>query len=85
MFGPNSEPVTTKRDVIAVLVPQGDRVHVPADTDCFITQALGGSYTIYIQGRLLRVDGADADALGKEPVLAPELPEDASEEDVEKL
>ncbi|MDX1497662.1 MAG: putative Fe-S cluster assembly protein SufT [Salinisphaeraceae bacterium] len=85
MFGPNSEPVTTKRDVIAVLVPQGDRVHVPADTDCFITQALGGSYTIYIQGRLLRVDGADADALGKEPVPPPKLPDNASEEDVERL
>ena len=85
MFGPNSEAVTTTRDVIAVLVPQGDRVHVPEGTECFITQALGGSYTIYIQGRLLRVDGSDADALGKEPVPPPELPEDANDEDVEKL
>ncbi|WP_372765619.1 putative Fe-S cluster assembly protein SufT [Litorivivens sp.] len=85
MFGPNSESVTTTRDVIAVLVPQGDKVHVPADTECYITQALGGSYTIYIQGRLLRVDGADADALGKEPVTGPELPNNASDEDVEKL
>lgn len=85
MFGPNSEAVTTTRDVIAVLVPQGDKVHIPEGTDCYITQALGGSYTIYIQGRLLRVDGADADALGKQPVTGPELPDNASDEDVEKL
>lgn len=85
MFGPNSEAVTTTRDVIAVLVPQGDKVHVPADTECYITQALGGSYTIYIQGRLLRVDGTDADALGKEPVAGPELPDNANNEDVKTL
>ena len=85
MFGPNSEAVTTSRDVIAVLIPQGDKVHVPAETEGYITQALGGSYTIYVQGRLLRVDGSDADALGKEPVAGPELPAGASDEDVEKL
>ena len=43
----------------------------------FITQALGGSFTVYVEGNLFRVAGKDADALGKEVVLAPELPPDA--------
>lgn len=85
MITANSELVTTSRDFIAVLVPQGDKVHIPAGTECHITQALGGSYTIYIQGRLFRVDGTDADALGKEPTTGPELPPDASDADVENL
>ncbi len=85
MITANSEQVTTLRDFVAVLVPQGDKVHIPEGTECHITQALGGSYTIYIQGRLFRVDGTDGDALGKEQVAGPELPPDASDEDVENL
>lgn len=85
MLIPNSEMVTTKRDFVAILVPQGDKVHIPAGTEAAITQALGGSFTLYIQGRLFRVDGKDADALGKEPVTGPQLPPDATDADVEKL
>src|SRR5690606_20468973 len=36
-----------------------------------ITQQLGGSYTVYVDGNLYRVEGRDADALGLEPVEAP--------------
>ncbi len=32
-----------------------------------LTQSLGGTYTIIINGNMARVDGADADALGFEP------------------
>ena len=35
-----------------------------------LTQALGGSFTVYIDGSLFRIDGADADAIGKEPIAA---------------
>ncbi|MGH8530499.1 MAG: putative Fe-S cluster assembly protein SufT [Nevskiales bacterium] len=85
MLIPNSEVVTTQRDFVGVLVPQGDKVHIPAGSEVAITQALGGSFTLYIQGRLFRVDGKDADALGKEVVTGPQLPPDASDADVEKL
>ncbi len=50
-----------------------------------ITQALGGSFTIYVDGNLFRIRGTDADAIGKEPPAALELPEDAGDADVEKL
>ena len=58
---------------------------MPAGQVGYITQALGGSFTVYVDGSLFRISGADADALGKDPPPALELPEGASDEDVEKL
>ena len=37
----------------------------------YITQALGGSFTVYVEGNLFRIAGKDADALGKEAAKAP--------------
>ena len=51
----------------------------------YITQALGGSYTVFVEGNLFRIAGADADAIGKEPSEPLELPADASDEAVEQL
>lgn len=51
----------------------------------YITQSLGGSFTVFVDGNLFRVAGVDADAIGKEPVLPPSLPENASDDDVEQL
>ncbi len=79
------EPVTFERECEAALIPAGDTGVIPKGAQGFLTQALGGSYTVYIQGNLFRIDGKDADAIGKEPETAPALPEDASEEDVERL
>ena len=39
-----------------------------------MTQALGGSFTVYVEGNLFRIAGKDGDAIGKEPLAAPELP-----------
>ncbi|MBV62475.1 putative Fe-S cluster assembly protein SufT [Abyssibacter profundi] len=85
MHGTTSEPVTLRRDVIGILIPAGDKVELPEDTDAVITQALGGSYTIYVEGHLFRIDGKDADALGKQPEGELTLPDNASDEDVEQL
>jgi probable FeS assembly SUF system protein SufT len=79
------EPVTFARDVEAVMVPAGVPVTLREGKTGFITQALGGSFTVYVEGNLFRVAGKDADALGKEIVLAPELPPDATDEDVKEL
>jgi probable FeS assembly SUF system protein SufT len=67
------------------MVPSGDEVTLPAGTVGYITQSLGGSFTVFVDGNLFRVAGVDADAIGKEPILPPILPEDASDDDVEKL
>ncbi|HPF73709.1 MAG: putative Fe-S cluster assembly protein SufT [Rhodanobacteraceae bacterium] len=85
MYSRTSEPVKLERDCDAILVPQGEKVSLPAGSIGYITQALGGSFTVFIEGNLFRIAGADADALGKEPLPRPELPDDASDQDVEKL
>jgi probable FeS assembly SUF system protein SufT len=80
-----NEPVTFLRDCDAALIPSGDTGTIPKGAEGMITQALGGSYTVYLQGNLFRIDGKDADAIGKEPEPVPELPENASDADVEQL
>ena len=79
----HNEPVTFVRDCDAVVIPVGEKVTLPAGTAGFMTQALGGSFTIYIEGNLFRISGTDADAIGKEPVAGPDVAEDATEADVE--
>jgi len=85
MFGNTNEPITLERDVTATIIPAGDSLTLREGTPGFITQALGGSFTIYIEGNLFRIAGADADALGKEPVLPPSIPENASDKDIEAV
>lgn len=80
----NPEPVTLTRDVIGTLIPAGTRVELPVGASATITQALGGSYTVQVEGHLFRIEGRDADALGKEPAAVPKVDPNASEEDVEK-
>ena len=85
MFYPHNEPVTFERDCEAVLIPVGERVMLPEGSSGFLTQALGGSFTVYIEGNLFRIAGIDADAIGKEPLRPPEVPEDATAEQIESV
>ena len=66
-----NEIVTLSRDCDAVLIPYGNTVRLPKGQQVTITQSLGGSYTVYVEGHLMRIDGKDADALGKEPAPDP--------------
>ena len=56
--------VEVKREVEAALIPSGTKVSLQPGTQVFVTQALGNSYTIYVNGNLVRVAGKDGDALG---------------------
>ncbi len=84
-FSASSEPFTLQRDCPAVQVPYGDRVTLPAGQVGYITQALGGSFTVYVEGSLFRIDGRDADALGKASPPPLSVPENAGDEDIERL
>ncbi len=66
MIMQNHEPVSLKRDVEAALVPVGTKVTLQKGEVAYITQTLGGSYTVVVNGNMFRVDGRDADALGIE-------------------
>jgi probable FeS assembly SUF system protein SufT len=81
---PGTETVSLTRDVIGTLIPAGTKVELPAGAEALITQALGGSYTVQVQGHLFRVEGKDADALGRTPDRPMELPADASEAEVQE-
>lgn len=85
MFGYTNEPFSLSRDVRAVIIPAGEELQLRAGTNGFITQSLGGSFTVYIEGNLFRIAGSDADALGKEPVPPPEIPENATDKDIEEV
>ena len=84
-YSSTSEPVRFERDCPAVMVPQGDVVSLPAGQVGYITQALGGSFTVFVDGNLFRIAGSDADALGKQPPVAIELAADAADSEVEKI
>ena len=85
MFGFTNEPFSLSRDVKAVIIPAGEELQLRAGTNGFITQSLGGSFTVYIEGNLFRIAGADADALGKEPVPPPEIPTNATDADIKEV
>ncbi|MED5553593.1 MAG: putative Fe-S cluster assembly protein SufT [Candidatus Neomarinimicrobiota bacterium] len=54
------------RDVVANMVPSGDRVTLVAGNLVQITQSLGGNYTIVINGNMAQISAKNADALGIE-------------------
>ena len=85
MFSQDSEPVVLKRDVQAIVVPAGMQIDLQKGALVYITQAMGGSFTIYHEGNLFRIAGEDADSLGKEPLTPPVLPENATDEEFTKL
>ncbi len=62
----STEPVTVTRDVDAILIPAGTPITLPEGSMVFITQALGGNYTVNINGNLAQIAAQNADALGFE-------------------
>jgi probable FeS assembly SUF system protein SufT len=80
-----NEPIVVQRDVKAVAIPAGTEVPLKLGSVGYITQALGGSFTVYIDGNLFRIAGQDADAIGKTAAKPPEVPPGASEEDIKNI
>jgi len=59
--------VVTQNECPARRVPSGQMTTIPAGQFISIKQDLGGNYTITWQGNMLRIDGTDAAAIGREP------------------
>jgi probable FeS assembly SUF system protein SufT len=62
------ETITLTRDVEAAVVPVGTKVTLVKGETAYITQSLGGAYTVVVNGNMFRIDSKDADALGQEVV-----------------
>src|SRR2546423_3188925 len=65
MYG-SSVPINLSRDVEAAVIPVGTKVTLLKGEQAYITQSLGGSYTVVVNGNMFRIEGKDADALGLE-------------------
>lgn len=65
------ESVIVRRPVRVELVPSGAPIELEPGTLAEITQALGSNFTLHVEGQLVRLAGADADAIGKAVPSAP--------------
>ena len=77
--------IHVERDCPALLVPVGTPITIPGGTFVTLTQALGGSYTIVVNGNMARVDGTDAAALGMEPLTFDFPPTSGNEVDLAQV
>src|SRR5690606_25153272 len=76
-----NRPITGERDCDAILIPSGTPIRLRAGSVVFITQALGGNYTVNINGNLAQVAAKDADALGFEVEKRDDAPAQAAGND----
>lgn len=82
------EIIKITRDVEGQLIPTGVLIDLEKDTEVTIFQSLGDSYTVNVNGNLVRIAGKDGDALGKEKkveiklVNSPETPEGAVDDEL---
>ena len=53
------------RECKGVLIPSGDPIKLKKGTQVKITQSLGGYFTLYVNGNLIKISGHDADAIGE--------------------
>ncbi len=67
-----SEEIQLKREVEVTAIPAGTKKRLAAGTGVVVTQDLGGTFTIHAtsEGGLFRIEGKDADALGRKVVEA---------------
>jgi probable FeS assembly SUF system protein SufT len=86
----DSGPIILQRDVPAIMVPLGAAETLLQGTEVRITQRLGSHITVVFDGRMYRIDGCHADALGlgsgqRWDIPAPKTREEAENAVLEQL
>ena len=61
----NNNFIITTKDCNGVLIPSGEEIQLKKGTQVKITQSLGGYFTLYVNGNLVKIDGKDADVIGE--------------------
>jgi len=69
----DNDTVILKRNVEASVIPVGTKVTLQEGETAHITQSLGGTYTVVVNGNMFRIEAADADALGIAPAEKPAI------------
>jgi len=57
--------IKISKDCDGILIPSGDQVKLKKGTPVKITQSLGGYFTLYVNGNLVKLDGKDSEAIGQ--------------------
>ena len=63
-----NQSIKLLRDCEAELIPSGDKIHLIKGEVVKVTQSLGGNYTLFMNGNLVKIRGKDADAIGLEAI-----------------
>ena len=59
------QAVIVKRDCDVLMIPSGEKLTLPSGSTVWLTQSLGGSYTVMTdRGYMVRLEGKDGDAIG---------------------
>ena len=61
----SGEFIDVLRECDGYLIPSGDKIKLKKGTKVKITQSLGGDFTLYVNGNLVKINGIDADAIGQ--------------------
>ena len=76
--------ISLSRDCEVISVPYGEKETLKQGTEVQIMQALGGSYTVYTTEGMFRINGTNADAIGKEVEKPPTLPDNITDDEFEE-
>lgn len=80
------ENVVLNRDCEAIEIPIGRRLTLRKGEEVTIMQSLGGAHTVMTgNGLMVRIPGAEADAIGKEPVKKIEVPDESALKDLNEI
>jgi len=79
------ESVVLRRPVQVECIPDGTPIDLEEGMLGQLTQALGSSFTLVVEGQLVRLKGSDADAIGREVPQTPDIPADVGIDDVRGL
>jgi probable FeS assembly SUF system protein SufT len=83
---PSDQSVTLSRDCEAILVPSGEKLRLRRGSRVWVTQSLGGTYTVMTnRGDMARIAGEDSDALGMESGVRKASLGTEQTDDIEKL
>ena len=61
----NNNFIKLSRECDGLLIPSGEAIKLKKGTPVKITQSLGGYFTLYVNGNLVKLDGKFADAIGE--------------------
>ncbi|MBL4576389.1 MAG: putative Fe-S cluster assembly protein SufT [Opitutaceae bacterium] len=77
----DSKECILTQDCPAVQIPSGDPVVLKEGSRVYITQTLGGSFTVMTDSGLARIEGNQTEALGLDPSFLENLEQSNSKED----